>query len=215
MKQTLKTKLSYLILGAGLILGSCGTSNDVVNNGIFTKRKYTDGYSVNFKKDFRSEDSKKDSETILATEDQVNDKIVPQSSNKHTIENSISSKEVTVQENKSIVTIQSEGLTFQTKETVKIDDNKVDTKDNSSIIGNLKDAKKVSKALSMRKVVKKMAPQPKKDSGFIRLLLMIILAIALIALIQMLFAGTLVGNVVSLVLLILLVLFILRIFGVI
>lgn len=215
MKQTLKTKLSFLILGAGLLLGSCGTSNDVVNNGIFTKRKYTDGYSVNFKKDFRSEDSKKDSEIILVTEGQINDKAFPQSTKTHTVENSISSKELTAQENKSIVAAQTEAITIETEETLKTVDSKLNTKNNSSIIGNLKDAKNVSKALSMKKTVKKMTPQPKKDSGFIRLLLMIILAIALIALIQMLFAGTLVGNVVSLVLLILLVLFILRIFGVI
>lgn len=215
MKNTLKTKLSFLILGAGLLLGACGTSNNVVNNGIFTKRKYTDGYNVNFKKDFKSEDTKKESETILVTEAQVEEKVASKLTKTNTVVNSISSKESISQENKSIATTKTEEIELLTKEAEKTNDQTVRSKENNSIIGNLKDAKNASKVLSMKRMMKKSAPQPKKDSGFIRLLLMIILAIALIALIQMLFAGTLIGNVISLVLLILLVLFILRIFGVI
>lgn len=46
MKNIMKTKV-FAILSAALILGSCGTSNQVVSKGIIAKRKHTKGFFIN------------------------------------------------------------------------------------------------------------------------------------------------------------------------
>jgi uncharacterized membrane protein YqaE (UPF0057 family) len=46
MKNIMKTKV-FAILSAALILGSCGTSNQVVSKGIIVKRKHTKGFFIN------------------------------------------------------------------------------------------------------------------------------------------------------------------------
>lgn len=212
MKQNFKTKFTGLILGVGLILGSCGTSNDVVNNGVFTKRKYTDGYHSNFKKNFKSDEVKNDAEVILDTENQTSVVSTVQSSKKQTKVDQVKSEKMVVTETTSVD--QNNKVQLLTEEK-KVDiEGNVNLKKTNVIADNLKENKTVAKVVSMKRAVKKMAPQPKKDSGFLRLLFMIILAILLIALIQMLLPGSLIGNIISIVLLILLLIFILQIFGV-
>lgn len=48
------TKLNAVVaLGVAIVVSSCGTSNDVVSGGIFTKRKHTKGYHVNLPTKFK------------------------------------------------------------------------------------------------------------------------------------------------------------------
>ena len=70
--KTIK-KLSLFAM-VGLILGACSTSNNVMNNHLITKRKYTKGFHFNSKKHFKS--SKTDNTEELAfnaSEEGVND----------------------------------------------------------------------------------------------------------------------------------------------
>lgn len=211
MKQNFKTKFTGLILGVGLILGSCGTSNDVVNNGVFTKRKYTDGYHSNFKKNFKSDEVKNETDVILNTENQTSVVSTVQSSKNQTKVDQIKSEKTSVTE--VPVVIENSNIQLQAEEGVEVAERNTNLKQTNVVTDNLKENKTVAKVVSMKRATKKMAPQPKKDSGFLRVLFMIILAILLIALIQMLLPG-LIGNIISLVLLILIIVFILKLFGV-
>ena len=70
--KTIK-KLSLLAM-VGLILGACSTSNNVMNNHLITKRKYTKGFHFNTKKHFKSEKTDKTEELAFnASEEGVND----------------------------------------------------------------------------------------------------------------------------------------------
>lgn len=212
MKQNYKSKFMSLILGTGLILGSCSTSNNVVSGGIFTKRKYTNGYHSNVKKNFKSDEVKNDEEALFETENPT----------KGVSGMTLAKKEVKadlIKIEKVISAEAVEGEENSLKQIEKVDKEAVvgkntSLKGNNAIESNLKENKSGSKIFAMKKNVKKMSAPGHKDSGFLRLLFLIILAILLIALIQMLLPGSLVGSIISLLLLILLVLFILRIFGV-
>ena len=63
----MKKLLSFLILSA--ILVSCGTSNSVVNDGLFQKRKYTSGWFIKKNKNVEKKSSNKEG---LAFQDKVN-----------------------------------------------------------------------------------------------------------------------------------------------
>jgi hypothetical protein len=46
MKNFIKLKVAA-VLGVAFIVGSCGTSNSVVNGGLISKRKHTKGFHLN------------------------------------------------------------------------------------------------------------------------------------------------------------------------
>jgi uncharacterized membrane protein YqaE (UPF0057 family) len=70
--KTIK-KLSLFAM-VGLILGACSTSNNVMNNHLITKRKYTKGFHFNTKKHFKSAKTDKTEELAFNTsEEGVND----------------------------------------------------------------------------------------------------------------------------------------------
>ncbi len=68
-----KTKMLSMILGAGLLLGSCVTSNNVVNNKLISKRKYTKGFHINNKGHFKSGDSEQQNDQLAIINEPVRD----------------------------------------------------------------------------------------------------------------------------------------------
>lgn len=66
-----KMKVVALVAGVGLLLGSCMSSNNVVNNKLISKRKYTKGFFINGKGSFKSD--KSDETQDLAYSKDVNE----------------------------------------------------------------------------------------------------------------------------------------------
>ncbi len=198
---------------SGLVLGSCGSSNDVVNGGLLSKRKYTKGYHTNFSKNLKS------SQPVISSEEYTSEV---------TNEKDLSVKNNQVESPKTIE-ITTESTTNpvvpqliteeNSEETVNKENTRTSTfgKHNEAVKteNNKQFGEKSEKTLkSFSKAMRKMSPAPGGDSSFIRVLIILILVLVAIALLQMLLPGVLIGNVLSLLLLILVVYLILRLFGV-
>jgi len=59
-----KFTIVNLLIAFAFILGACGTSNNVVNNHLISKRKYTKGFHVNKKSNFKNSDNKQEEEVL-------------------------------------------------------------------------------------------------------------------------------------------------------
>ena len=206
MKQILTTKITCFFTGAILLLSSCGTSNDVVSGGMFSKRKYTNGYHSNFGKNLHRSDDNSVTENL--TEDKKVEK------------EKVSVITSTIIQEQTKESTEKQLVSQDSKAEIESIQNKENNRTGSKDISRQNVVEKESKSQTfeakdqLKKEVKKMSPKPKKDSGFIRVLLIIILVIVAIALLQMILPGILIGNIISLLLLALLVFLVLRLFGV-
>jgi Flp pilus assembly protein TadB len=205
MKEMLKTKIMCLTVGLGLLLSSCGTSHDA-----FSKRKYTKGHVVHLKNNFNNSEGKSVTENMaLNTDLERQDVQIPSKSKCEEYSEDLSTGASTAL--KVAQLDEQQGFSGFTKKESSLSMHSTGKKKEAS--ANEPSSQERNTIYSIKKEAKKMAPQPKKDSGFIRTLMTIILVICVIMLLQLLFPG-LIGNLISILFLALLVFLILRIFGV-
>lgn len=165
------TKMLSLILGTGLILGSCMTSNNVVNNKLISKRKYTKGFFINGKGNFKSGGQEQEKDQLAIIEKPVQDHKVGhqdfQTRAVATINSSTYGDLQAKSENKSVSEVQVKNV--ESKEQQKQQAERVIEK--KEIAGyKVKDLKLVQKELKS-----KSAPSPVDDTAM--LIILVILAI--------------------------------------
>lgn len=204
MEKIVKSKIVYLIIGAGLLMTSCGTSNDVVSGGLFSKRKYTNGYHFNFSKNIKSDDHNAVSEIL--NENQEVETIVKKSPSNES--NTLLINQDNVFE--SLTKNESSDKVLEHKAS-----NEVKTGNEKNKIIIKKERVTVSYYNSIKKNQEKIYSNPQEET--VNVLLHVILIIILVLIIASLlsFLGGPFGGLLSLLFLILLVLLILNVFGII
>jgi cobalamin biosynthesis Mg chelatase CobN len=201
--------LSAAILGS-LILGSCGTSNDVVGGGFLQKRKYNKGFYWNRNnntgvtaKNERSEVKEADDQAIKTAEVKVveENETFMASSALTTTNNSIKVTENTASaelnsKNNKLVVSKVEKPVGQVK-NIAVDKNEV--------------AKNFKRAMNEKAQVKTSVAPSNGNTG--NIILIILLIIAIVVLLSLLPGW--IGYIISLVLTILIIYFLLKLLGII
>lgn len=209
MEKIVKSKIVYLIIGAGLLMTSCGTSNDVVSGGLFSKRKYTNGYHFNFSKNIKSDDHNAVSE--IKNEKQEVEIFVKESLSNEDDTLIINQNDVAESHTKN----ESSDIKVMKQKTTNVTKILAFSGEEKNKIISKKELVTVSYYNSNRKDQEKAHSNAKDET--VNVLLHVILIIILVLIIASLlsFLGGPFGGLLSLLFLILLVLLILNVFGII
>jgi cobalamin biosynthesis Mg chelatase CobN len=203
--------LSAAVLGT-LILGSCGTSNEVVGGGILQKRKYNKGFYWNRNdntgvsaKNEKSEVKEADDQAIRTSDVKVKEvvenetftaaKTFSTSDNSATVTANITSTQLTGKNNKSVVSKVEKPLGIG--KNTEVDNNEV--------------AKNFKQAMAEKAQVKTAVTPSNGNTG--NIILIILLIIAIVVLLSLLPGW--IGYIISLVLTILIIYFLLKLLGII
>lgn len=209
-----KMKVVALVVGVGLLLGSCMSSNNVVNNKLISKRKYTKGFFINGKGSVKGE---KNADTENAQENMAYHMDLTPSNMVETAPvskvNTIVEK-TSVESNNVVIASAAEDVpkTKVNKKIVKkgsynkISSTRTHTAKNSTGRLTIQEKKEAIK--------KAMAPSSMSTEQLVYVILLIILIILVFSLLDRLTGGTF-GWIIGLVLTILLIYLILRWLGVI
>ena len=195
-------KLTFinLIIASILILASCSTSNNVVSNRLISKRKYTKGYHINKKSDYKaSKDVIAEREEIETPTQDVSS--TPESSTQEVIETvPVKTADVEVVQESTIAEESSE----KSKDIVV-------TEEHQSENQNLGD--EIKRTLSQKEMVNRVKKAAASNSELGDILLIILIIVLIIIVFSFLDAQL--GGILGLILAILLIYLILRYFGVI
>lgn len=104
-----------LLVALAVIIASCGTNNNVVNNRLISKRKYNKGFHINRKGNMKSSKVDKEEESV-AFEDV---KSKPSKEKKSRTERSTTSKEVV--ENETVAFVENNGAEVSERPTSYVD----------------------------------------------------------------------------------------------
>jgi hypothetical protein len=206
MKIGMKLLQSTLLFSLILVFTSCGTSNEVVNGGIFSKRKYNKGYHLSLKKDFKTTSEKEELAKINANLDKKEEVVIASNSSndKIDIETSIVvQKESTKDDNESTI------------QPITLESLKSDKHSKKSVLHSLNDVKQVKnsiKSIAKEKTLSKMKPAGRSSNGSMSNLLYCLLLVLIILAILYYLPGF-IGTILMIVIALLIVFFLLRFFG--
>ncbi len=210
-----------IVLIAGIILGSCASSNDVVSGKLISKRKYNDGFHISLNHKNKGKQTKEENNDILVKRhDKVNEEVIKV--NRESIseaESAIESNELAssgtdTRQVRTVGTKSSLSPRFTNriaKQNKKESDELVTTQ---AITNTSKKSEVKSAAHAIKEVAKKKQAAKNSGQGSLVNLILIILLIILVLSLLSLVEGTL-GGLLSLILAIIIIVLILRYFGII
>jgi Cu/Ag efflux pump CusA len=207
MKIGMKLLQSTLLVSLIIAFTSCGSSNEVAQGGLFSKRKYNKGYHLSLKKDFKKSSEKEELvhlDTDLNNQEQVNPELTAKH-NQGVNENLQVSSEEKIEVGKKEVDSE-----FITLKSMKTNENPKQVAGKTA--QEIKTVKGSLKSLAKEKVNSKMKPAGRGSNGSMSNLLFCLLLVLIILGILFYFPGF-IGTILMIVIALLIVFFLLRFFG--
>ena len=197
-------KLTFinLIIASVLILASCSTSNNVVSNKLISKRKYTKGFHVNKKANYKASKN-----TVAEKEEIETPNYVVTSSDRKNNETPEVLEATQLKQAESNVA-QETGVANEIDEKST---NKIVTEENQSLYKEL--GSKITRTISYKELTNRIKKAASSNSDLSDLLVIILLVILIIIVFSFLDAQL--GGILGLILAIVLIWLILRYLGVI
>lgn len=210
--QIMKNTKIFAVLLSAVILASCGTSHDVVDGGIFQKRKYNKGYHVSKKTKVQTvQNSGSEDVTETIKNENSNITTVTLQSTKELVSKEIATSESAEQINSTDnVAIKSNSAETFTNQKTKGDFEEKPSNPTKREKRN-KIANKILSQYNLGEIVS--AGNTSADGSLLNIILAIVLIVAIIMVLS--FIDGLLGGLLGLVLLIIIIVLLLRYFGII
>lgn len=213
-----KTRILAIVMSV-FILASCASSSDVVDGGMFQKRKYNKGWHINTKSKVNNSGAvKTEVDEVLYTQEVTKDNFEQKTEVAENIALSQELKSNELLQNEAVVSSLNESKEKAVAKTVNAEQNApevaVETKIKSSFESNSRLNKVASKLLNSKAFSNNEIAQNKQttDKNLLNLILAVLLVVAIIMLLS--FIDGMLGGLLSLVLLIVIIILLLRYFGV-
>lgn len=167
-----KVRLLGVIAGLGIILASCGSSNDVVSNRLISKRKYTKGFHINSKGHYKSGKS-----DYNATEDLAN--ADAPSKEELFVRKDFKTRSLATVDGKSISEIEMSSRTNHTSQSTIIGEKKAKDVKKSVQLASVSKPEKIGHYTKdeLKSALKKSMNQPAPMDDTAMLIILVILAI--------------------------------------